>query len=92
MQKFSFKMEELCMLLSTRKYVNRPGSFLRQAADASSARDSLLGWDCCAVERVSTLSPPAENLRLHDAGRGVAPGRDLFLSKATGEAITVSVY
>ena len=40
-QKFSYKIEEFGMLLSTRKYVDRAGSFPRQAADVSRTGDSL---------------------------------------------------
>lgn len=52
----------------------------------------MSGWEHCAVEHVFTLSPAAEDQHLHDAGRDVAPDRDLCLSKADGEAIVGSVY
>lgn len=43
-------------------------------------------------ETISMLSPAVENQHLHDAGRDVAPDRDLCLSKAAGEAIAGFVY
>lgn len=41
---------------------------------------------------ISMLSPAAENQHLRDAGRDVAPDRDLCLSEAAGEAIAASMY
>lgn len=82
MQKFSLEMEEHCMLLSTRKYVNRAGSFPKQAADSNKTRDS----PCWAVSW--RVSPWCHLLR----ETSITPDRDLCLSKAVEEAVAASGY